>query len=337
MATYRDAGVDVEKAERFVDYIKKKIASVQGPQVVTPFGGFAAGFLLEIKNYKEPVLTSTTDGVGTKLKIAQIMDKHDTVGIDLVAMNVNDLITTLSKPLFFLDYIATGKLDLRVQSQIIDGIVEGCKRAGCSLVGGETAEMPGFYKPGEYDLAGFCVGVVERSEMLTGEKIAPGDLIVALPSSGVHSNGFSLVRKIVEDAGLDYRAYVPELGGVLGEVLLTPTEIYVPQIEKLKAAGVELKGIAHVTGGGIPGNLIRILPPETRAVVEEEKLPKLKIFEWIEKVGKVPREEMFKTFNMGAGMLLVADGENAKEITRLLPEARIVGRIERGKREVRIV
>jgi phosphoribosylformylglycinamidine cyclo-ligase len=337
MATYKDAGVDIEKADKFVEYIKQKVKEVQGKEIVTPFGGFAAGYLLDISKYKNPVLVSTTDGVGTKLKIAQIMNKHDTVGIDLVAMNVNDLITTLAKPLFFLDYIATGKLDLDVQKQIIDGIVEGCKQADCYLVGGETAEMPGFYQPGEYDLAGFCVGVVDREEMLTGEDITEGDLLIGLPSSGVHSNGYSLVRKIISDKGYKYDQYIKELGGVLGEVLLTPTRIYVKDIFHLKDNGVKLKGIAHITGGGIPGNLVRILPENATAVVEKEKLPKLKIFEWIQREGNVPEEEMFKTFNMGVGMILVADKENAEKILSLNKEAKIVGYIERGKRGVKIV
>jgi len=337
MATYKDAGVDIEKADRFVEYIKQKVKEVQGPEIVTPFGGFAAGYLLDIAKYKNPVLMSTTDGVGTKLKIAQIMGKHDTVGIDLVAMNVNDLITTLAKPLFFLDYIATGKLNLEVQKQIIDGIVEGCKQAECYLVGGETAEMPGFYAPGEYDLAGFCVGVVDKEEMLTGEKIGEGDLLIGLPSSGIHSNGYSLVRKIVSDKGYDYGQYIEELGGGLGEILLTPTRIYVKDIFNLKEAGVELKGIAHITGGGIPGNLVRILPEGITAVVEKEKLPKLKIFKWIQKEGNVPEEEMFKTFNMGVGMVLVADKGNAEKILQLNKEAVLIGYLQKGKREVKII
>ena len=337
MATYKDSGVDIEKADRFVEYIKSKVKEVQGPEVITPFGGFAAGYLLDIAKYKNPVLVSTTDGVGTKLKIAQIMNKHNTVGIDLVAMNVNDLITTLAKPLFFLDYIATGKLDLEVQKQVIDGIVEGCKQAECYLVGGETAEMPGFYQPGEYDLAGFCVGVVEKEEMLTGEKIEPGNLLVGLPSSGVHSNGFSLVRKIVSDKGYRYDQYIEELGGILGEILLTPTRIYVRDVFKLKNNGVGIRGIAHITGGGIPGNLIRILPENTTAIVEKDKLPKLPIFEWIQKEGNVPEEEMFKTFNMGVGLIIVADKDNAERILELIEGSRIIGKLVEGKREVKIV
>ncbi|NPB04828.1 MAG: phosphoribosylformylglycinamidine cyclo-ligase [Aquificae bacterium] len=337
MTTYRDAGVDLEKADRFVEYVKRRVGEVQGPEVITPFGGFAAGYLLDLKKYKSPVLVSTTDGVGTKLKIAQAMDKHDTVGIDLVAMNVNDLLTTWADPLFFLDYIATGKLELRVLEQIIDGIVEGCKRAGCYLVGGETAEMPGFYAPGEYDLAGFCVGAVDRDELITGKEIAEGDLLVGLPSSGIHSNGFSLVRKIVEDRGYRYDQFVEELGGVLGEVLLTPTRIYAEEVKRLKEAGLKPKGIAHVTGGGIPGNLVRILPEGLTAIVEKEKLPKLGIFEWIRREGRVPEEEMFKTFNMGVGMIFVFDPQTAQRVLGLLDGARIIGRIEKGPKEVRIV
>jgi phosphoribosylformylglycinamidine cyclo-ligase len=337
MTTYKDAGVDIEKAEQFVEYIKKKVKEVQGKEIVTPFGGFAAGYLLDISKYRNPVLMSTTDGVGTKLKIAQIMDKHNTVGIDLVAMNVNDLITTLAKPLFFLDYIATGKLELEVQKEIIDGIVEGCKQAECYLVGGETAEMPGFYQPGEYDLAGFCVGVVEKDEMLTGEKIQPGDILIGLPSSGVHSNGYSLVRKIVEYKKLSYKQYIEELGGVLGEILLTPTKIYVKDIFNLKKNGVELKSIAHITGGGIPGNLVRILPENVTAVVEKEKLPKLPIFGWIQKEGNVPEEEMFRTFNMGVGMILVTDEDNASKVFELNKKAKVIGFLKAGKRKVEII
>lgn len=337
MATYKDAGVDIEKADRFVEYIKNRVKEVWGKEVVTPFGGFASGYLLEISRYKNPVLVSTTDGVGTKLKIAQIMGKHDTVGIDLVAMNVNDLITTLAKPLFFLDYIATGKLDLEVQKQVIDGIVEGCKQAGCYLIGGETAEMPGFYPEGEYDLAGFCVGVVERDEMPKPENIKPGDLLIGLPSSGIHSNGYSLVRKIIADKGLSYDRYEESLGGVLGEVLLIPTKIYVKDIFKLKEEGIKIKGLAHITGGGIPGNLVRILPENVTAVVEKDKLPKLRIFEWIQKTGNVPEEEMFKTFNMGVGMILVTDEENAQKVLSLNSSAKVIGKLVEGKREVKIV
>ncbi len=337
MATYKDAGVDIEKADRFVEYIKKRVKEVQGPEIITPFGGFAAGYLLDVQKYKNPVLVSTTDGVGTKLKIAQIMNKHDTVGIDLVAMNVNDLITTWADPLFFLDYIATGKLDLEVQKAVIDGIVEGCRQAECYLVGGETAEMPGFYAPGEYDLAGFCVGVVDKDDMLTGEDMAEGDILIGLPSSGIHSNGYSLVRKIVADRGYDYRDYIEELGGVLGEILLTPTRIYVKEIKKLKKEGLKPKGMAHITGGGIPGNLVRILPENITAVVEKEKLPKLKIFDWIAKEGNVPEEEMFKTFNMGVGLILVADPETGEKIVNTLEGAKVVGHLEKGKREVKIV
>ncbi|HID79537.1 MAG TPA: phosphoribosylformylglycinamidine cyclo-ligase [Aquifex aeolicus] len=337
MATYKEAGVDIEKADRFVEYIKNRVKEVWGEKVITPFGGFASGYLLEISRYKNPVLVSTTDGVGTKLKIAQIMGKHDTVGIDLVAMNVNDLVTTLAKPLFFLDYIATGKLDLEVQKQVIDGIVEGCKEAGCYLIGGETAEMPGFYPEGEYDLAGFCVGVVDRNEMPKPENIKPGNLLIGLPSSGIHSNGYSLVRKIIADKGLSYDRYEEYLGGILGEVLLTPTKIYVKDILKLKEEGVEIKGLAHITGGGIPGNLLRILPENVTAVVEKDKLPKSRIFEWIQKIGKVPEGEMFKTFNMGVGMILVTDEENAQKVLSLNRSAKVIGKLVEGKREVNIV
>ena len=340
MTTYKDAGVDIEKAEKFVGYIAQRVKDLNdklkelSSLLITPFGGFSGGISIPLEKYKNPVIMATTDGVGTKLKIAQIMNKHSTIGIDLVAMNVNDLITSLARPLFFLDYIATGKLKEEILKEVIDGIIKGCEIAGCLLLGGETAEMPGFYKENEYDLSGFCVGIVERDQIPKGDNISPGDLLIGLPSSGIHSNGYSLVRKIIEEKGYNYHKYIPELGGILGEILLTPTKIYTKDIFSLLEKNIEIKALAHITGGGIPGNLIRVLPEGRTAVIEKEKIPTPKIFQWIKKEGKVPEEEMFKTFNMGVGMILVCDRNSADKVLETLPSAFIIGQIREGKREV---
>ncbi len=340
MLTYKDAGVDIEKADKFVEQIKNLVKGTFNKNVITPIGGFAGAYLLEIANYKEPVITSSTDGVGTKLKIAQALDKHDTIGIDLVAMCVNDLITTGSKPLFFLDYFATGKLEPQVAVDVIKGIAEGCKQAECALIGGETAEMPGMYKDGEYDLAGFAVGVVERSKMIDGSKIEEEDVIIALPSSGIHSNGYSLVRKLIEIKGYNYEDYIEDLGGKLGEILLTPTKIYVKPVLAL-IDQINVKAIAHITGGGIPGNLIRVLKDGVKAVIYENKIKVHPIFKWIQKGGNIPKEEMFKTFNMGVGMLIVVDKNDAEKAVNLLKDlgedAYICGEIKKGEKSVEIV
>jgi len=244
MLTYKEAGVDIEKADRFVEGIKPFIRETLNKNVITPIGGFASAYLLEITKYREPVITSSTDGVGTKLKIAQLLNKHDTVGIDLVAMCVNDLVTTTSKPLFFLDYFATGKLETEVAIDVVKGITEGCKQAGCALVGGETAEMPGMYREGEYDLAGFAVGIVEREKMVDGSKTDDGQILIGLASSGVHSNGYSLIRKLVEMKGFSYDDFIPDFNKTLGEELLTPTRIYVKSILELSEK-IDIKAIAH--------------------------------------------------------------------------------------------
>ncbi len=325
MTTYKDSGVDIEKADKFVEYIKKKL---KGKETITPFGGFAGGLALE--GFKNPVVFSSADGVGTKLKVAQAVGKHDTVGIDLVAMNANDLITTGAKPWFFLDYIATGKLELKVLQSVIDGIVKGCEEAEAILLGGETAEMPDFYPEGVYDLAGFCVGVCEREEVRTGEDITEGDTLLGLPSSGFHSNGFSLIRKVLRDNKIGFSDYIEELKTTVAELLLTPTRIYVKELKRIKSE-IKVKAVAHITGGGIPGNLIRILPEGFKAVIEKSHIPKSPAFEWIQGLGKVPEEEMFRTFNMGVGMIIITDS------TQPVKGAFKLGFIEKGDKSVEIV
>ena len=340
MLTYKDAGVDIEKADEFVNQIKGFVKETFNKNVITPIGGFAGAYLLEIAKYKEPVITSSTDGVGTKLKIAQALDKHDTIGIDLVAMCVNDLVTTTSKPLFFLDYFATGKLEPHVAVDVVKGIAEGCKQAECALIGGETAEMPGMYKDGEYDLAGFAVGVVEKEKMLDGSKTEEGDVLVAVSSSGIHSNGYSLVRKLIEIKGYKYKDKIEEFGKTLGEELLTPTKIYVKTVLSL-VDKVNLKAIAHITGGGIPGNLIRVINDGLTAVIEEKSIKGLPIFKWIQKEGNIPKEEMFKTFNMGVGLILVVDKNDVNKALEILKQngeyAYIIGKLEKGEKAVKIV
>ncbi len=340
MLSYKEAGVDIEKADKFVEGIKPFVKETFNKNVITPLGGFAGAYLLEISKYKEPVITSSTDGVGTKLKIAQELNKHDTIGIDLVAMCVNDLITTGSKPIFFLDYFATGKLETEVAVDVVKGIAEGCKQAESALIGGETAEMPGMYKEGEYDLAGFSVGVVEREKMITGSKIEDGDVLIGLASSGVHSNGYSLVRKLIEIKKYSYKDYFEEFGKTLGEELLTPTKIYVRPVLKLLEE-VNVKGLAHITGGGIPGNLIRILPEGIKAVIEEGSWEILPVFKWIQKEGNVPKEEMYKTFNMGLGMILAVskkdEGKTVEILENLGEKPYIVGYIEKGEKSVNIL
>lgn len=331
--TYEKAGVSIERAEAFVDYIREKVKTL--PIQGLLFGSFASG--IELKGYKNPVIMLTTDGVGTKLKIAQDMGIHETVGIDLVAMNVNDLLTTGAEPIAFLDYIATGRIDLEVLKRVIDGIVEGCKIAGVGLVGGETAEMPDFYAEGVYDLAGFCVGICEREELVTGEEIRPGQVILGLPSSGFHSNGYSLVRKVLAEKRISYRDYVEDLKGYVWEALLEPTRIYSQEIKRLKDSGIKIKGMAHITGGGIPGNLVRVLPEGCRAVVEKDKIPQNPIFDWIKSLGNIPTEEMYRTFNMGVGFMLVSDKQDAERILNMLSSAFVCGYIEEGKRDVVIV
>lgn len=340
MITYKDAGVDIEKADKFVEEIKGFVQKTFTTNVITPIGGFASAYLLDIKNYKNPVITSSTDGVGTKLKIAQHLDKHDTIGIDLVAMCVNDLVTTTSKPLFFLDYFATGKLKPETAVDVVKGIAKGCEIAGCSLVGGETAEMPGMYKEGEYDLAGFAVGIVEKEKMVDGSKTEEGDILIGIASSGVHSNGYSLVRKLIEIKNYNYSDYIEEFGKTIGEELLIPTKIYVNTVLTL-AKKINIKAIAHITGGGIPGNLIRVINSGLKAVIEEGSWEVLPVFKWIQKEGNVPKEEMYKTFNMGIGMIIAVDKKDEKETIEILKNLGekpfVIGYLEKDEKSINIV
>lgn len=309
---YREAGVDVEAGRAFVQKIRNMVTGTHRPEVLGGIGGFSGYFELPT-GYQQPILVSGTDGVGTKLKLAMLLDRHDTVGIDLVAMCVNDVLTSGAEPLFFLDYLATGKLNQEQLANVVQGITDGCKQSGCALLGGETAEMPGFYQPGEYDLAGFCVGVVEKSELLTGQQIQVGDVAIGLASSGVHSNGFSLVRKIVSDRNIDWQDKPEQLNASVGEVLLTPTQLYVKPVLAARKAGIEIHGMAHITGGGLPENLPRCLPEGLSIQIDPNSWPILPIFNWLAEVGNVTLPEMFNTFNMGIGYVVVVPANQAEK------------------------
>jgi len=309
-ASYKAAGVDITAGYRAVELMKKHVARTMIPGVLEGIGGFGGLFELDMTGIQRPVLVSGTDGVGTKLKLAFLMDKHDTVGIDCVAMCVNDIVCCGAKPQFFLDYVAVGKNVPERVAQIVGGVAEGCVQAGCALVGGETAEMPGFYPEDEYDLAGFSVGVVDKSKILDKETMQEGDVLIALPSSGVHSNGFSLVRKVfqVEKGGLDRR--YADLGQTLGETLLTPTRIYVKPVLALLKAGVRIRSISHITGGGFYENIPRSLAEGMTARIERSAVRVLPIFEIIAREGGIPERDMFNTFNMGVGMCLTVAAED---------------------------
>ena len=336
--TYKDSGVDIEEGDRLVERIAPAARRTLRPEVMAGIGGFASLVALP-QGYREPVLVSGTDGVGTKLKVAFLAGRHDTIGQDLVAMCINDVACTGAEPLFFLDYFGTGKLSADQAAQVVEGIAHGCELAGAALVGGETAELPGFYAPGEYDLAGFCVGVVERSEIVDGARVGPGDVVIGLPSTGLHSNGYSLARKVlleVEGRSLDERPAA--LGGrTLGEVLLTPTRIYVRDLLDLRRAGIDVRAMSHVTGGGLPGNLPRTLPAGTRAVLDARTWEIPPIFEMIRAGGEVPWEDMLRTFNLGIGFTLVVPAaDEAKAIERLRGrgvDARRIGAIEAAEGE----
>lgn len=337
--TYKGAGVDIDEGERFVTMISPLVKKTFRKEVLTDIGSFGGLFRFESANYKEPILVSGTDGVGTKLKIAFLMDRHNTVGVDLVAMSVNDILTSGAEPLFFLDYFATGKLEPEKAAMVIDGIAAGCREAGCALIGGETAEMPGFYQEGEYDLAGFAVGVVDRGKMIDGADISEGDMLVGLASQGLHSNGYSLVRKVFfELKKMDVSTYISELGSTLGEELLRPTRIYVKAFNALKER-IRIKGIAHITGGGIPGNLPRVLPEGVGAVVREGSWPVPAIFRVIGKTGNVPVNDMKRTFNMGIGCIFVVPENEAGDAVGLLKDvgfdSYVIGRVVKGEKEVR--
>ena len=309
-ASYKAAGVDITAGYRAVELMKKHVARTMIPGVLEDIGGFGGLFELDLTGIQRPVLVSGTDGVGTKLKLAFLMDKHDTVGIDCVAMCVNDIVCCGAKPQFFLDYVAVGKNVPERVAQIVSGVAEGCVQAGCALVGGETAEMPGFYPEDEYDLAGFSVGVVDKSKILDKNTMQEGDVLIALPSSGVHSNGFSLVRKVfqVEKGGLDRR--YADLGQTLGETLLTPTRIYVKPVLALLKAGVRIRSISHITGGGFYENIPRSLAEGMTARIERSAVRVLPIFDIIAREGGIPERDMFNTFNMGVGMCLTVAAED---------------------------
>jgi len=314
MTTYRESGVDIDSGDEFVERIKPLVRSTFRPEVLTDLGGFGGVFGFQANKYKEPVLVSGTDGVGTKLKIAFMMDKHETIGIDLVAMCVNDIAVSGAEPLFFLDYFATGKLSVSKAHEVVKGIAEGCRQAGCALIGGETAEMHSFYPDGEYDLAGFAVGAVDRTKIIDGRGIVPGDLIVGLASSGLHSNGYSLARRVLFDqANLTVAGRFPELDCSVGEVLLTPTRIYAKQILAL-VQEFPIKGIAHITGGGITENLPRVFPTGVRARIHRSRWVAPLIFSVISTLGSVKREEMYRVFNMGIGLILVVPAGLAEAV-----------------------
>ncbi|MED5016817.1 phosphoribosylformylglycinamidine cyclo-ligase [Paenibacillus chibensis] len=317
---YKNAGVDIAAGNEAVERMKKHVKRTFRPEVMTDLGGFGALFGLNKDKYEEPVLVSGTDGVGTKLKIAFAMDRHDTIGIDAVAMCVNDIVVQGAEPLFFLDYLACDKVVPEKIEAIVAGIAEGCHQSGCALIGGETAEMPGMYAEGEYDIAGFTVGVVDKSKIINGSTIAPGDTVIGLASSGVHSNGFSLVRKLLlEQAGLKLHDSVPELGGTLGDTLLEPTKIYVKPLLALLEK-LQVKGMAHITGGGFIENIPRMLPDDVNVDIDYGSWPILPIFELMQRKGSITNRDMFTTFNMGIGLVLVVASEDADKALALLKE-----------------
>ena len=340
--SYEQAGVNLEAGYEVVRRIKKHVASTERVGVMGNIGAFGGMFDLSALNVKEPVLVSGTDGVGTKLKLAFAMDKHDTIGIDAVAMCVNDVLAQGAEPLYFLDYVAVGAIEPAKIEYIVAGVAEGCRQAGCALIGGETAEMPGMYTEGEYDIAGFTCGVVEKSKLIDGSKVKVGDVLVGIASSGVHSNGFSLVRKVVSDAGLDLHAVLPELDAErpLGEVLLTPTRIYVKQVLDV-IRNCDVHGVAHITGGGFDENIPRILKEGQGIEVKEGSWEILPVFRMLEKYGKIAHREMFNIFNMGIGMVLAVDAAEADKAIEILKShgerASVIGRVTDNAGVVEII
>ena len=340
--SYEQAGVNLEAGYEVVRRIKKHVASTERLGVMGNIGAFGGMFDLSALNVKEPVLVSGTDGVGTKLKLAFAMDKHDTIGIDAVAMCVNDVLAQGAEPLYFLDYVAVGANEPAKIENIVAGVAEGCRQAGCALIGGETAEMPGMYTEGEYDIAGFTCGVVEKSKLIDGSKVKVGDVLVGIASSGVHSNGFSLVRKVVSDAGLDLHAVLPELDAErpLGEVLLTPTRIYVKQVLDV-IRNCDVHGVAHITGGGFDENIPRILKEGQGIEVKEGSWEILPVFRMLEKYGKIAHREMFNIFNMGIGMVLAVDAAEADKAIEILKShgerASVIGRVTDNAGVVEII
>ncbi len=337
--SYKQAGVDVTAGYQSVELMKEAVRSTYNEGVVSDLGGFGGLYALNTEKIKEPILVSGTDGVGTKLKLAFLMNQHDTIGQDCVAMCVNDIICCGAKPLFFLDYMALGKNVPEVVATIVKGVADGCKLAGCSLVGGETAEMPGFYQPGEYDLAGFSVGVVDKEKMIDSQTIEIGDQVIGIASSGVHSNGFSLVRKIFDIKEENINDYQKELGMTLGEALLTPTRIYVKPILELLDK-VQVKGISHITGGGFYENMPRMLKDGVSLQIQKESYPVLPIFKLIQKVGNIPERDMYNTFNMGIGMALIVKKEEVQKTIEILEQqgekAYVIGEVTAGNKEINI-
>jgi phosphoribosylformylglycinamidine cyclo-ligase len=328
---YREAGVDIDKGNAFIEEIKEIVASTHQRSVLGGIGGFSSHIAIDTNKYKKPVIVNSTDGVGTKLAVAHLCNKHDTIGIDLVAMCVNDLVVSGATPLCFLDYFAVGKLEISIAKEVISGIAEGCRQAHCSLVGGETAEMPGLYKDKDYDLAGFVTGIVDRDAIIDGSDIRAGDRIIGLTSSGLHSNGFSLVRKICfADHKLDVNQHIDELGCALGEELLKPTKIYVQSVLNV-LKNYPLNGMVHNTGGGFIDNIPRILPKGYKAVLNSSTWPLPPIFPFLQKLGDIPQEEMYRTFNMGIGLLVIVSEAQAQDICHHFEavgeEAYIIGEI----------
>ena len=339
---YKNAGVDIEAGYKSVELMKEHIKKTMREEVLTNIGGFSGAFSLDkFKSMEHPTLVSGTDGVGTKLKLAFIMDKHDTIGIDCVAMCVNDIACAGGEPLFFLDYIACGKNYPEKIAAIVSGVADGCVQSDAALIGGETAEMPGFYPEDEYDLAGFAVGIVDQKDLITGKEIKAGDALVGIASSGVHSNGFSLVRKVFEMTEESLNTYYDELGKTLGEALLAPTKIYVKALRSVKEAGVTIKGCSHITGGGFYENIPRMLPEGVRAVVKKNSYEVPAIFKLLAKNGNIAEEMMYNTYNMGIGMMLAVDSADVDKTIAALKaageEAYLVGQIEAGEKGVTLV
>ncbi len=339
MATYKDAGVDVEAGYEAVRLMKKDVGRTFRPEVLTDIGGFGGLFALDKNKYEEPVLVSGTDGVGTKLKIAFLMNKHDTVGIDCVAMCVNDIICGGAEPLFFLDYIALGKNRPEKVAEIVKGVAEGCVRSGCALIGGETAEMPGFYPENEYDIAGFAVGIVDKKKIIDGKSIKAGDTLIGLASSGLHSNGYSLVRKLLNPSADRLQEKIEVFGKTLGEELLTPTKLYVKTILDLKEK-FEIKGISNITGGGFIENIPRMIPVGLRVKINKDTWPVLPVFSLLQQVGDIKERDIYNTFNMGIGMVLAVDPAISREVMEYLnrdaEEAFIIGETVEGEAGVDI-
>ncbi len=319
---YKTAGVDIEAGYKSVELMKKYVQGTARPEVLGGLGGFSGAFsLAKMKDMEKPTLVSGTDGVGTKLKLAFLLDRHDTVGIDCVAMCVNDIACAGGEPLFFLDYIACGKNYPEKIAQIVKGVSDGCIQAGAALIGGETAEMPGFYPEDEYDLAGFAVGIVDEKDLISGEHIKPGDVLIGIASSGVHSNGFSLVRKVFEMTKESLDTYYDELGSTLGEALLVPTKIYVKALKAVREAGVTVKGCSHITGGGFYENVPRMLPEGVNAQIRKDSYPVLPIFKLLQRTGNLEEKMMYNTYNMGLGMVLAVDSEDADKVMEAVRSA----------------